>query len=96
MAVRLDLTLASPERPVRYGGVVETPSGDAPITVEVADDERAADGLSAVAAAPELPESLRARVEQLAASMARKAVRAALKDDLRPPRRIRRWRRVQC
>lgn len=96
MAVRLDLSLDSLDGPVTYAGVVETPDGERAITVEVGADERAADGLSCSASAPDLPGALRARIEQLAASMARKAVRAAHKDGLRPPRRIRRWRSVQC
>lgn len=96
MAVRLDLCLASLDGPVTYTGVVETPDGERPISVEVVSDESAADGLSSRAHAPELGGALRARIEQLAASMARKAVRAAKKDGLRPPRRIRRWRCVQC
>jgi hypothetical protein len=92
----MDLLLASADPPIRYAGELELGDAQYAISVVVDADEGAADGLASSASAPELPEDVRGPLERLAASMARKAVRGARKDGLRPPRRIRRWRSVQA
>ncbi len=92
MALRLELILESAETSVVYRGVVELSEGPSPVLVEVARDANAADGLRARAEALGVPDALRPRVESLAASIGRKAVRAAHKDGVTPPRRLRRWR----
>lgn len=99
VAVRMDLLLASADgadAAVHYAGEIEVEAAKCAISVVVDVDDKAADGLRCAASAPDLPDALRASIERLAASMARKAVRAARKDGLRPPRRIRRWRSVQA
>lgn len=94
-AVRMDLLLASAEPPIRYAGDIAIDDAKYAISVVVDSDGGAADGLSCAASGPELPDEMRDEIERLAAAMARKAVRGAQKDGLKPPRRIRRWRSVQ-
>jgi hypothetical protein len=93
--LRLDLQLKSGDTPVTYEGRVEIAPEAYPLEVTVTETVDTADGLHATAEGPALPETLRERVERLAASIARKAVRAARKDGLRPPRRLRRWRSIR-
>ncbi len=96
MAVRLDLQLKSADGDhlAAYEGTTTLPEGAFDLKVVVRGDDKAADGLAAEAAFRAEPpaEDWQPRLLRLAASVARKAVRAARKDGMRPPRRLRRWR----
>jgi hypothetical protein len=81
------------EEPFIYRGSVETPERSVAIEVRVHTTAESADGLQAVGSAPEASDEDRAELERLAAAMVRSALRSALKQGRRPPRRVKRWRR---
>jgi len=82
------------ESPLIYSGRVETPERSLPIEVRVSVGAETADGLEAIAAMPEAAAEERAGLERVAAAMVRSAVRSALRQGRRPPRRIQRWRQA--
>ena len=80
------------DEPFIYRGTVETAERSIAVEVRVRLATQSADGLDAVGSAPEAADEDRAELERLAAAMVRSALRSALKQGRRPPRRVKRWR----
>ncbi|MEQ9324856.1 MAG: hypothetical protein RIF41_37160 [Polyangiaceae bacterium] len=76
----------------RYRGRIEGDDAGWPLEVEVTTGASTPDGLRVNAVVSGAPEETVTAHEKMAAAMVRAAVRRALKEGLRPPRRIQRWR----